>query len=88
MIEYEFRYKLNDHPEDIEIENLEDFYKQIIVSLLGIVKFRYGKNVVDINGFSFINSHKVVPLFSINKNENEMTLQNDRLIEEKDYQNE
>lgn len=64
MEQYEFRYKLDDDVQESNVFTLEEFYQNIIVSLLGIVEFTNDGSIVEIDGFRFINSSNNISLFN------------------------
>lgn len=68
---YEFRYKLNDGVNKKNRETLENFYQDIIEELLEIVIFTNSNSIVKVDGFKFINTPDVIPLFLENKATND-----------------
>lgn len=61
---YDFHYKLNDNPLSIGSGSQEDFYAGIIKSLITIIEFTNGEDVVPIDGFKFVNNDKIVSIFN------------------------
>lgn len=59
-MEFEFRYRLEE--ENLEFKNLNAYYKRVLESLLEVMEFTVEGEIIDVDGFKFINSDDIIKL--------------------------
>ena len=60
-MDFVFHYPLNDNGD--EVKNLEEYYCKLMKSILEVVEFTANNEIVEVDGFKFINGKECFKLY-------------------------